>query len=451
MRKEVEQVLSCLEARDYHALRRYLENEEAADVAGWFLEIPSEYFLVLFRLLPKELAAEVFVELEPDVQEALLRAFSDEELGQVVERLFVDDTVELIEEMPANVVHRIIANTTSEKRNTVNALLKYPKDSAGSGMTTEFVELKTQMTAADVFKNINRSGIDRETVYDCYVTDKSRHLIGVLSIKDLLVTKRENPTVGELMQTEPICANVLDREEDVARQLQKYGFLAMPIVDNENRLVGIITYDDAMRVLSDNDSEDMEIMAAITPTETTYLRTPVLTLWKARIPWLLILMLSSTFTSKILQSFEDALVSCAALTAFIPMLMGTGGNAGAQVSVTVIRGLSLGEIRLRDVFRILWKEWRVSLLCGITLSVVNFGKMLLVDRVTIPVAMTVSLTVLAVVVIAKLVGGLMPVLAKRLGFDPAVMANPFITTIVDTLTLLLYYFFVTNLLVRILT
>lgn len=440
MRKEVEQVLSCLEARDYHALRRYLENEEAADVAGWFLEIPSEYFLVLFRLLPKELAAEVFVELEPDVQEALLRAFSDEELGQVVERLFVDDTVELIEEMPANVVHRIIANTTSEKRNAVNALLKYPKDSAGSGMTTEFVELKTQMTAADVFKNINRSGIDRETVYDCYVTDKSRHLIGVLSIKDLLVTKRENPTVGELMQTEPICANVLDREEDVARQLQKYGFLAMPIVDNENRLVGIITYDDAMRVLSDNDSEDMEIMAAITPTETTYLRTPVLTLWKARIPWLLILMLSSTFTSKILQSFEDALVSCTALTAFIPMLMGTGGNAGAQVSVTVIRGLSLGEIRLRDVFRILWKEWRVSLLCGITLSVVNFGKMLLVDRVTIPVAMTVSLTVLAVVVIAKLVGGLMPVLAKRLGFDPAVMANPFITTIVDILSLLLYFF-----------
>ena len=242
------------------------------------------------------------------------------------------------------------------------------------------------------------------------------------------------------MQTEPICANVLDREEDVARQLQKYGFLAMPIVDNENRLVGIITYDDAMRVLSDNDSEDMEIMAAITPTDTTYLRTPVLTLWKARIPWLLILMLSSTFTSKILQSFEDALVSCAALTAFIPMLMGTGGNAGAQVSVTVIRGLSLGEIRLRDVFRILWKEWRVSLLCGITLSVVNFGKMLLVDRVTIPVAMTVSLTVLAVVVIAKLVGGLMPVLAKRLGFDPAVMANPFITTIVDILSLLLYFF-----------
>ena len=226
----------------------------------------------------------------------------------------------------------------------------------------------------------------------------------------------------------------------MARQLQKYGFLAMPIVDNENRLVGIITYDDAMRVLSDNDSEDMEIMAAITPTDTTYLRTPVLTLWKARIPWLLILMLSSTFTSKILQSFEDALVSCAALTAFIPMLMGTGGNAGAQVSVTVIRGLSLGEIRLRDVFRILWKEWRVSLLCGITLSVVNFGKMLLIDRVTVPVAVTVSLTVLAVVVIAKLVGGLMPVLAKRLGFDPAVMANPFITTIVDILSLLLYFF-----------
>ena len=417
----VEQVLSYLENRQYHELRQYLENEEAADVAGWFLEIPREYFLLLFRILPKELAAEVFVELEPDVQETLLRAFSDEELGQVVERLFVDDTVELIEEMPANVVHRIIANTTPEKRSAVNALLQYPRDSAGSGMTTEFVELKTQMTAADVFKKIKRSGIDRETIYDCYVTDRGRRLIGVLSIKDLLITKAENPTVGELMQTEPISANVLDSEEDVARRLQKYGFLAM-------------------HVLSENDSEDMEIMAAITPTDTTYLRTPVFALWKARIPWLLILMLSSTFTSRILQSFEDALVSCAALTAFIPMLMGTGGNAGAQVSVTVIRGLSLGEIRMRDVFRILWKEWRVSLLCGLTLSIVNFGKMLLIDRVTIPVAITVSLTVLAVVVIAKLVGGLMPVLAKRLGFDPAVMANPFITTIVDILSLLLYFF-----------
>lgn len=437
---EIDLVLTYLENREYHALRQYLENQEAADVASWFLEIPREYFLLLFRILPKDLAAEVFVELESDVQKTLLEAFSDEELSQVVERLFVDDTVDLIEEMPANVVHRIIENATPEKRNILNVLLQYPKDSAGSGMTTEFVELKTQMTAADVFKNIKRSGIDRETIYDCYVTDKSRRLIGVLSIKDLLVSKEENPTVGALMQTEPVSANVLDSEEDVARRLQKYGFLAMPIVDNENRLVGIITYDDAMHVLSENDSEDMEIMAAITPTDTTYLRTSVWTLWKSRIPWLLILMLSSTFTSHILQRFEDALVSCAALTAFIPMLMGTGGNAGAQVSVTVIRGLSLGEIRMRDVLRILWKEWRVSLLCGITLAVVNFGKMLLFDHVTIPVAITVSLTVLAVVVIAKLVGGFMPVLAKRLGFDPAVMANPFITTIVDILSLLLYFF-----------
>lgn len=437
---EIDLVLTYLENREYHALRQYLENQEAADVASWFLEIPREYFLLLFRILPKDLAAEVFVELESDVQKTLLEAFSDEELSQVVERLFVDDTVDLIEEMPANVVHRIIENATPEKRNILNVLLQYPKDSAGSGMTTEFVELKTQMTAADVFKNIKRSGIDRETIYDFYVTDKSRRLIGVLSIKDLLVSKEENPTVGALMQTEPVSANVLDSEEDVARRLQKYGFLAMPIVDNENRLVGIITYDDAMHVLSENDSEDMEIMAAITPTDTTYLRTSVWTLWKSRIPWLLILMLSSTFTSHILQRFEDALVSCAALTAFIPMLMGTGGNAGAQVSVTVIRGLSLGEIRMRDVLRILWKEWRVSLLCGITLAVVNFGKMLLFDHVTIPVAITVSLTVLAVVVIAKLVGGFMPVLAKRLGFDPAVMANPFITTIVDILSLLLYFF-----------
>lgn len=306
-------------------------------------------------------------------------------------------------------------------------------------MTTEFVELKAHMTADEVFRHIKRSGIDKETVYDCYVTDKSRRLIGVLSIKDLLVCSEENPTVGTLMQAEPVSAHVLESEEDVARRLQKYGFLAMPIVDNENRLVGIVTYDDAMDVLSENDSEDMEMMAAITPMDTTYLRTPVLALWKARIPWLMLLMLSSTFTSRILQTFEDALLSCAALTAFIPMLMGTGGNAGAQVSVTVIRGLSLGEIRMRDVFRILWKEWRVSLLCGIALSTVNFGKMMLLDRVTIPVAVTVSVTVLAVVVIANIVGGCMPVLARRLGFDPAVMANPFITTIVDILSLLLYF------------
>ncbi len=437
--ERLEEISEMLENREYHKLRSMLSEYEAADIATLFDEIPLDAIGLVFRLLPKETAAEVFVELDSDKQQTLIQAFSDAELEAVLDQLFVDDTVDIIEEMPANVVKRIIDRTEPEKRSQINKILNYPKNSAGSLMTTEFVELKTHMTCDDVYKNIKRSGVKKETIYDCYVTDAGRRLIGVLSVKDLLLSEDEDATVETLMQTEPIAAGVLDDEEVVASTLKKYGFMALPVVDNENRLVGIITYDDAMDVLEESSSEDMEMMAAITPTDKPYLKNTVWETWKKRIPWLLILMLSSTFTSKILQHFEDALVQCAALTAFIPMLMGTGGNAGGQVSVTVIRGLSLGEIKMSDALRIVWKELRVALLAGGTLAIVNFAKMLAFDNVTTLVAAVVSVTVFAVVILAKLVGGLMPILAKRVGCDPAVMANPFITTIVDVMSLLVYF------------
>ncbi len=435
----IEELSVLLENREFHKLRSMLSEYEAADIAALFAEMPPDTIGLLFRLLPKEPAAEVFVELDTDLQQALIQAFSDAELEAVFDELFVDDMVDIIEEMPANVVKRILDSADREKRAQINKILNYPKYSAGSLMTTEFVELKTHMTCEDVFKNIKRSGVKKETIYDCYVTDSGRRLIGVLSVKDLLLAEEETETVENLMLTEPISVGVLDDEEAVAATLKKYGFMALPVVDAENRLVGIITYDDAMDVLEESSSEDMEMMAAITPTDKPYLKNTVWETWKNRIPWLLILMLSSTFTSKILQHFEDALVQCAALTAFIPMLMGTGGNAGGQVSVTVIRGLSLGEIRMGDVLRILWKELRVALLAGGTLAVVNFCKMLAFDNVSMLVAAVVSVTVFTVVILAKLVGGLMPILAKRVGCDPAVMANPFITTIVDVMSLLVYF------------
>ncbi len=435
----LDEISELLETREFHKLRSILSDYEAADIALLFSEMPADTIGLLFRLLPKEAAAEVFVELDTDLQQTLIQAFSDAELEEVFDQLFVDDTVDIIEEMPANVVKRIIDRTDPEKRSQINKILNYPKYSAGSLMTTEFVELKTHMTCEDVFKNIKRSGVKKETIYDCYVTDSGRRLIGVLSVKDILLAEDETETVENLMLTEPISVGVLDEEEAVAATLKKYGFMALPVVDNENRLVGIITYDDAMDVLEESSSEDMEMMAAITPTDKPYLKNTVWETWKNRIPWLLILMLSSTFTSKILQHFEDALVQCAALTAFIPMLMGTGGNAGGQVSVTVIRGLSLGEIRMGDVLRILWKEMRVALLAGGTLGIVNFAKMLAFDNVSMLVAAVVSVTVFTVVILAKLVGGLMPILAKRVGCDPAVMANPFITTIVDVMSLLVYF------------
>lgn len=435
----INEIQKLLINKDYVTLRRTLMELPAADIAVLLGEFPADDIPILFRLLSKEMAAECFAYLEADVQETLINVFSDRELWNVIEGLFVDDMVDMIEEMPANVVKRIIKNTPYEKREQVNMILRYPKNSAGTIMTTEFVELKTDMTREQVFKNIRESGVEKETVYDCYVTDASRHLIGVISVKDLIMSENEDTVVGDLMETEVIAANVLEDRESVVGTMKKYGFIALPVTDGENRLVGIVTGDDALTVIEDESTEDIEIMAAITPSEKTYFKTTVFETWKKRIPWLLFLMISSIFTSKILQYFEGQLTSNGALIAFMPMLMGTAGNAGGQVSVTIIRSLSIGEVRMNDILKIVWKELRVAVLCGITLAVVNFFKMLAVDNVTVGVALTVSVTIGLTVVVAKLIGGVLPVVAKRIGFDPAVMASPFITTICDAVSLLLYF------------
>jgi len=433
------EIEDLLEEKDYRKLRNIMNDLEPADAAEILDSVDEDSIPLLFRILPKEFAAECFVEMDSDHQEMLISAFSDNELVSVIDNLFVDDTVDILEEMPANVVKRVLHHADPEKRKILNQILAYPKDSAGAAMTTEFVELKADMTADEVFKRIKRTGLDKETIYTCYVTDDRRKLIGVVTVKDFLTAQNEEATVGELMETQIISVSTTEDEATAAMMLSKYGFLALPVVDNENRLVGILTYDDAMEIIESEDTEDMEIMAGITPTDKPYLRIGVFETWWARIPWLLILMFSATFTSKILQHFEDALAAETALIAFIPMLMGTGGNAGGQVSVTIIRGLSLGEIYMRDILRVLWKELRVAVLCGVTLAVMNFGKMLLVDDVTVTIAAIVSVTVVIAVVIAKLVGGILPILVKRIGLDPAVMASPFITTIVDALTTLIYF------------
>ncbi len=439
VKKAVKEIDNLLETKEYRRLRLVLSEYEPADVAEIFDEVDEDYIPLLFRILPKEFASECFVEMDSDHQILLVSAFSDQELNEVLEDLFVDDTVELLDEMPSNVVKRILKQTPTEKRNIINQILAYPKGSAGAIMTTEFVELKAHMTTDEVFKSIRRAGLNKETIYTCYVTDASRHLIGVVTVKDFLTSDIEDVTVGDLMETQIISVNTTDDEGTAAKRLSKYDLLALPVVDNENRLVGIVTYDDAIDIIESEDTEDIEMMAAITPTDRPYLKTGVFETWLKRIPWLILLMVSSTFTSKILQHFEDALAAQAALIAFIPMLMGTGGNAGSQVSVTVIRGLSLGEIYMSDILSILWKEIRVSVITGVSLAVVNFGKMMLIDDVTAMTALVVSVTVVAVVIVSKLVGGILPVLVKRIGLDPAVMASPFITTIVDAVSLLVYF------------
>lgn len=435
----IHEIQELLSKKDYMTLRSTLIEMQPADIAVLLGEVPADDIPILFRLLPKEMAAECFAFLDNDVQETLIGIFSDRELWNVIAGLYVDDMVDIIEEMPANVVKRIIKNAPYEKREQINMILRYPKNSAGTIMTTEFVELKTYMTREQVFQNIRESGVQKETVYDCYVTDPSRHLIGVISVKDLIMSEDEHATVGDLMETDVIAANVLEDRESVVGTMKKYGFVALPVTDGENRLVGIVTSDDALVVIEDESTEDIEMMAAITPSEKTYFKTTVFETWKKRIPWLLFLMLSSVFTSKILQYFEGQLTANGVLISFIPMLMGTAGNAGGQVSVTIIRCLSVGEVRMGDILKIIWKEFRVSIFCGITLAVVNFLKMLAVDNVTIGVALTVSITISLTVVVAKFIGGLLPVVAKRIGFDPAVMASPFITTICDVVSLLLYF------------
>ena len=433
-----EEIKALLAERKYAQLYARVKTLQPADIALLFEEIPMEDVILTFRLLPKDTAADTFVELEPDRQMLLISAFSDAELKAVLDELYLDDTVDIIEEMPANVVRRIIRYSTPEMRQSINEVLNFPADSAGSIMTIEYVDLKAEMTLDQAFDHIRATGWDKETIYTCYVIDADRHLEGVVSVQQMLLCDRAS-TIGEIMDRNVISCKSGDDKVEVAQTLNKYDFLALPVVANEERLVGIGTIDDAIDVQTDEATEDMEIMAAITPIEKTYLRTGIFETWKQRIPWLLLLMLSSTFTQKIITAAEDALSACVALTAFIPMLMGTGGNAGGQVSVTVIRGLSLDEIDFGDWLRVLWKELRVSLLCGATLAVANFAKLLFIDRVTMDVALVVCITLVVVVLFAKVVGCLLPIAAKRIRLDPAVMASPFITTIVDALALLTYF------------
>lgn len=433
-----EKVTELLEKKDYPQLKEILSDMNEADIATVLKELPQEKLPLLYRILPKELAAEVFVNMDSDDQEFLIRAFSDNELREVLDEMYVDDAVDVIEEMPATVVKRILQHTDPEMRKSINEILQYPEDSAGSLMTTEYVDLKKYMTVADAFTRIRRTGVDKETIYICYVTDENRKLLGIVTVKDLLLSDQTDK-IFEIMDTNIISTTTLEDKEVVAEKFRKYDLLALPVVDRENRLVGIITIDDAMDVLQDENTEDIEKMAAITPTDKPYLKMSVFEIWKKRFPWLLLLMVSATFTGRIIQNFESALQAYVVLTAYIPMLMGTGGNCGAQSSTTIIRGLSLGEIAFRDTFKVVWKEFRVAFFCGITLAAVNFGRLLLMDHVTILVAGVVSLSMILTIILAKFIGCSLPILAKRIHLDPAVMANPFISTIVDAMSLLIYF------------
>ncbi|HCU33564.1 MAG: magnesium transporter [Oscillospiraceae bacterium] len=440
-----EKALALLNEKKFSQLKELLREMNPVDLAGILEEMPLESLPLVYRLLPKELAAEAFAEMDNDQQEVLIQAFSDKELQEILDELYLDDAVDIIEEMPASVVKRILRQTKPEVRKKINEILHYPEDSAGSIMTIEYVDLKKAMTVEEAFHRIRSTGVDKETIYTCYVTDSDRKLEGLVTVKELLLSPK-TAIIGDIMQTHVIAASTMDDKEEVANQLQKYDFLALPVVDQEYRLVGIVTFDDAMDVLQEENTEDIEMMAAITPTGKPYLKTSTIDLWKKRVPWLLLLMVSATFTGKIIQAYESALAAQVVLTAFIPMLMDTGGNAGSQASVTIIRGLSLGEIQMIDIFKIIWKEIRVAFLCGLTLSLANFAKMMLLDRVGLSVALIVCLTLVVTVIIAKITGCTLPILAKRIGFDPAVMASPFITTIVDALSLIVYFNFASMLL-----
>ena len=442
----LEKIEELIKNKQYARLRDLFLPMEPADIALLLEEAGGEQMPLLYRLLPKELAAEVFVELESDSQEMLINGFSNTELKEVLDELYLDDAVDIVEEMPASVVIRILDKATPEMRKSINEILQYPEDSAGSIMNMEFLSLKKDMTVEDAFKRIRRIGGELETINILYVTDPTRHLLGVLSVRDLLLAE-EDDLIEEIMDPNVVSVNTMDDKEDVAQALSKYDFLAMPVVDKEERLVGIVTVDDAMDVIEEETTEDFEKMAAMLPSDKPYLKSGIFATWKARLPWLMILMLSATFTGMILNHYESALAACLVLNSYIPMLSGTGGNSGTQASVAVIRALSLDEVDFSDIFQVLWKELRVSLLCGVCLAGANFVKMQLVDRlllghaVTPMVCLVVCLTILFVVVFAKCVGCSLPLLAEKIGLDPAVMASPFISTIVDATSLLIYFRF----------
>ena len=437
------EVLSLVQSRKFVKLRELLVGMNPADIAALFEELEKKEIPIVYRILPKDLASDVFAYMETETQELLIHSFSDVELKEVINDLWLDDTVDIIEEMPANVVARILQSTDPGLRKQINELLKYPEDSAGSIMTVEYVSLNKNLTVAQAFQKIRREGIDKETVYTCYVTEK-RRLIGTVTVLDMLLAG-EDQVISEIMDTNIISVDAYEDNEVVAQTFSKYDTLALPVVDKDGRIVGIVTVDDAIDVMEDEATEDIEKMAAITPTDKPYLKIGVLSIWRKRIPWLLLLMVSATLTGGIITSFESALTAFPALVAFIPMLMGTGGNAGSQASVTVIRGLAIGEVQTKDIFRVIWKEIRVSVMCGVVLAVAGFAKIMLVDNmilhnnVSISEALVVCITLVMTVFFAKVIGSALPIGAKRLGLDPAVMASPFITTLVDAISLLIYF------------
>ena len=442
-----EKILELIEGKKYGQLKEIFSEMNPTDLAIILSEVPHKELTVLFRILPKELAAEAFVEMDTDMQQLLIEAFSDKELKEVLDELFMDDTVDIIDEMPASVAKRILMQTDKETRKMINQLLAYPDDSAGSIMTTEYIDLKTSMTVEAAFARIREIGVDTETIYTCYVIDASRHLLGLVSVKDLLLSPT-NKSIGEIMEENVIYANTHDDKEEVAALFDKYDFLALPIVDKENRLVGIVTVDDAIDVLQEEVSEDFEKMAAILPSEKTYLKTGVFETFKARIPWLLFLMISATFTGAIISAYENKLTVLPALIAYIPMLMGTGGNSGSQSSVTIIRSLSLGDIEFRDIFKVVFKELRVGVFCGGVLCVVNMVKLYLIDYLLMKnfdsgkelyEMITICITLFFTVIVAKLVGCILPIIAKCIKVDPAVMASPLVTTILDAVSLFIYF------------
>lgn len=427
-----------LSQKQYVKLREWMKDLNEADIASMIEELEEEDKLKVFRILPKDMAADIFSYLPIEIQQEIITSLSAKEAGSIIDNLMADDATDLLEEMPANVVKKLLANASSETRRDINHLLRYPEDSAGSVMTVEFIDLKERHTVAQAIERIRRVGVDSETSNICYVLDNQRKLKGTVALRYLLL-KDPDEKIGDIMHENVISIHTMTDQEEVAQQFQKYDFTAMPVVDNEERLVGIITVDDVVDILQEEATEDMEKMAAIVSSDKPYMRTTVFEIWKSRIPWLVLLMLSATFTGKIISSFEEALSAYVILTTFIPMLMGTGGNAGGQASVTVIRGLSLNDIEFSDTLKVLWKEISVAVLCGITLAVIGFVKFLWIDHLPLSVAAVVSLSLVVTVFVAKVVGSMLPILAKKIGFDPAVMASPFITTIVDAISLLIYF------------
>jgi len=436
--KDLDVIRELLQTKQYTRLRQKVAEMNTADIAVIFEELEEEELLKIFRILPKDLAADVFSYLEVDSQQYIITRLSDKDAANIIDNLMADDATDFLEEMPANVVKRILSHASAETRRDINHLLQYPEDCAGSIMTVEYVDLKESMTVEEAVARIRKIGVDSETINICYVLDARRTLIGTVALRYLLISPPD-AVIGDIMHENVVYINTMMDQEEVARAFQKYDFTAMPVVDNESRLVGIITVDDVVDILQEEATEDMEMMAAVMPSDKPYMRMGIFEIAKKRMPWLLLLMISATLTGSVLTKFENALMACSVLLAYIPMLMGTGGNAGGQTSVTIIRGLSLNEIEFADAFKVIWKEIRIAVVCGVILAAANFLKLLLFDKVGMMVAAVVCLTLVVVVLLAKVVGCVLPILAKKVGFDPAVMASPFITTILDVLSLLVYF------------